>query len=631
MVAFFALRRVRITRGAAVAYDELFHRGVNIIRGENSSGKSTISDFIFYGLGGEFDRWKDAARNCSAVRLEIETEQSIITVHRAVGTKQEPILVYYGSLEDSLSKGIDEWQRVPIRRTQGSTELSFTQVLFRAAGIPEAPNVGNSNITMHQLLRILYADQQTPPGKLFRFESFDTREIRETVGQLLIGVNGYELYDGLINLRSLKSDYAEKDRLYKAAVMSLPNADGLTSIAVLEKRLEELLDDRARLASEIQNVDALVGEDQSKKFVVQRQQMRRRLQKLTAELEEREQQLVDLDDEQNELRQFVGHLEQQLSALSAAEELSARLGSIEFQYCPACLKPLEGSDVQHCIVCHEIVDEEKTRSRYFELRVDNELQIRESRQLLASKAATIETLKNETRALRREYSAGVAEFASRYEVSNSPRESFLAERHKQLGSLEREAAYMEELRATLQRIDELSAGRANLNDAIEILEARIKRLTAFSTARIAKAMNLVSVIGKRILQKDLKREDTFDNPTTFSINFGDDAMLVDGKMNFAESSNVVLKNTSIVSLLLAACFDAEFWHPKFLLMDNIEDKGMEQDRSHNYQNLLIQESSKAKFPHQIIFTTSMLDPKLEASGLTVGPKYTRDNKTLANV
>src|SRR5215475_2386660 len=106
-------------------------------------------------------------------------------------------------------------------------------------------------------------------------------------------------------------------------------------------------------------------------------------------------------------------------------------------------------------------------------------------------------------------------------------------------------------------------------------------------------------------------------------------MLVDGKMNFAESSNVVLKNSAILSLFLGACYDLEFWHPKFLLMDNIEDKGMEQERSHNYQRLIVEESKKVKFQHQIIFTTSMMNPELENKGLTVGPKYTRQNKTLA--
>ena len=38
------LRRLRVvTRDDKVAYDEAFHKGINIIRGQNSSGKSTIT------------------------------------------------------------------------------------------------------------------------------------------------------------------------------------------------------------------------------------------------------------------------------------------------------------------------------------------------------------------------------------------------------------------------------------------------------------------------------------------------------------------------------------------------------------------------------------------------------------
>ena len=43
-----------ITDNGEIAFDEPFHKGVNIIRGDNSSGKSTITHFIFYVLGGAF-------------------------------------------------------------------------------------------------------------------------------------------------------------------------------------------------------------------------------------------------------------------------------------------------------------------------------------------------------------------------------------------------------------------------------------------------------------------------------------------------------------------------------------------------------------------------------------------------
>lgn len=628
MVSFFALKRVRVTCESGIAYDEPFHRGVNIIRGENSSGKSTISDFIFYGLGGEFDRWKDAAAQCNAVRLEIETSQSLITVHRSVGSKQEPIFVFYGALEESLTKGIDAWQRLPIRRPPSGKDLSFTQVLFRGAGIPEAPNVENSNITMHQIMRLLYSDQQTPAGKLFRFESFDTRDIREAVGQLVIGVNGYELYEGQIKLRELKSDYAEKDRLYKAALLTLPRSEGLASIAALDLRIAGIASQKEEALLEIANVDSHVATEQSQQFVAGRRGMQEKLRRLASDLQGLEQRINDLTDENLEIHQFIEHLRNQLASLNVDEILSQKLGTIEFQYCPACLKPLDAIESKYCIVCHEVIDEDKAKSKYFEIKLDNELQIRESQQLLASKAAEIETLANELRALRREYSTAVTEFSGRYDVTNSPRESFLAERNKLVGRLEQELSYLEELRAAIEKVDQLSKERANLNDEIDRLEARLRALQAKSTARTRKAMGSVDTIGRRLLTKDLPREDSFESPKSFSVNFGDDAMLVDGKMNFAESSNVVLKNTAILSLFLAACYDPEFWHPKFLLMDNIEDKGMEQERSHNYQRLIVEESRKAKFPHQIIFTTSMMDPQLELSGLTVGPKYTRQNKTL---
>ena len=63
---FIFINRLVITKGKHTVYDEFFHKGVNIIRGTNSSGKSTIMEFLFYGLGGSIleKQWKTVALSC---------------------------------------------------------------------------------------------------------------------------------------------------------------------------------------------------------------------------------------------------------------------------------------------------------------------------------------------------------------------------------------------------------------------------------------------------------------------------------------------------------------------------------------------------------------------------------------
>ena len=92
---YLRLNRLRIVRRGHVAYDQSFHEGVNIIRGQNGSGKSTIADFVFFILGGEFDSWKDAASQCDEVQAEIETLRGKLTLKRQITSVQEPILVYF--------------------------------------------------------------------------------------------------------------------------------------------------------------------------------------------------------------------------------------------------------------------------------------------------------------------------------------------------------------------------------------------------------------------------------------------------------------------------------------------------------------------------------------------------------
>ena len=61
------LGRLIILRGSNHVYDQEFHPGVNIIRGWNSTGKSTIMDFLVYVLGYEIVSWTDEQLLCGSV------------------------------------------------------------------------------------------------------------------------------------------------------------------------------------------------------------------------------------------------------------------------------------------------------------------------------------------------------------------------------------------------------------------------------------------------------------------------------------------------------------------------------------------------------------------------------------
>jgi hypothetical protein len=66
-----------------------------------------------------------------------------------------------------------------------------------------------------------------------------------------------------------------------------------------------------------------------------------------------------------------------------------------------------------------------------------------------------------------------------------------------------------------------------------------------------------------------------------------------------------------------------------MLFDNIEDKGMVEERSWNFQRMLVSRSSQSEHLHQIIFTTSKIAPELEGTHFVVGRKYTKAAPSLA--
>jgi len=131
-----------------------------------------------------------------------------------------------------------------------------------------------------------------------------------------------------------------------------------------------------------------------------------------------------------------------------------------------------------------------------------------------------------------------------------------------------------------------------------------------------------------ILNRDLDRQKEFKNANKVDIDFTDNAFSLDGEYNFSASSNTYLKNAIRYGIFFAS-LDLDFFRlPRFVLCDNMEDKGMEQVRTQNLQAVIAELSNNSNVEHQIIFTTFMINEELNKTDACVGKDYTDSQKTL---
>ena len=624
---FLRLTRLRVLQHGNVAYDQAFHEGVNIIRGQNGSGKSTIADFIFFILGGEFDDWKAAASQCDEAQAEIETPRGKLTLKRQMTTSQEPTLVHFGSMLVASESPLEAWERFPIRRHGGRE--SFSQVMFRSLLIPEAQSEGAANITMHQLLRLCYSDQRTPATRLFRFETFDTQNIREAVGNLVCGVGGYEVYEIDLELRELQKQLDDIETRLQALRSALPLNRALDTPELIHAGIHDLKGESAKLRQELDSVDEFVEAGDVKQYLRERRTAQELLTREKSQLSSLEEQGNNLEFELRDIREFMAFLEELKRKLTFAEATSDAVGSIEFTRCPACGEELSSATPKNlCVVCKSPLDPESEKARYNQIRLDLEIQSRESVQLKDQKESELGTSRRDLRRMRREHEKNLSAFDLKYSSGNGPREAFFASRVNRLGHIDAEIDFLLSSLETAEEISSLSSQKTELNARVETLNARNKALRHEAERRRSEASSLISELGAEILRSDLPRQPEFKVADNLSINFQNDSISVGELVNFAESSNVILKNAAILALFLAAGSDPEFNHPRFLLIDNIEDKGMEEARSHLFQRSIVERVTELQLPYQLIFTTSMMNPELELDDYTIGPPYTSEDRSL---
>ncbi|RUX02693.1 hypothetical protein EOA30_17580 [Mesorhizobium sp. M8A.F.Ca.ET.059.01.1.1] len=628
------VKRLVIKRNSHTAYDEKFHVGVNVIRGENSSGKSTILNFIFYGLGGDLFDWSEHAKLCSRVYVEIDINGNPATLARDVSVERgQPMEIFGGDFDAGIKAPRDAWIRYPYARSQ--SKESFSQAIFRLLGIPEVANELSGNITINQILRLLYADQLSPVENLFKFDSlFDSPVIRDGVGRLLSGAYDNALYQNEIFIRSSQREFDSSSAELRSLYSILGKADQSINVEWLSAQRRNLTDEHSRLTREIEEAERESFEGSANESLTL--EVQERAYTTVQDLQSR---LGELRDERDSLSlniadsaAYIEGLRSKISALGDASEVAKHVGHIDFHSCPACYATLEeanGSAEYQCRLCKTPFDSERSRSRIVGLINDAALQLKQSEALQQHRLTRLEELAGRVREVQAEWTRAAARLSSLQRTPTSASQDRLRALSRRSGYIESQLEQLDHQQRLVEQIAAIQSRTADLNARIATLKSQNEALRAAQQKRLAEAYTAIAEEIRVLLRNDLRRQDSFEDPQSVEFDFGTNRISVDGQTYFSASSRVILKSSFFLGFLAAATKKSFFRHPRFCIIDTIEDKGMEPQRSHNFQMQIARVSEESRVEHQIIFATAMIAPQLDEPQFTIGKFSTRDDPTLA--
>lgn len=619
--------RFAVSKSGQFAYNQKFHSGVNIIRGVNGTGKSTIIDLLSYALGAAVTEWTHEQLSCDWVLVEVALNGVPLCLKREISESGKARMdIFEGSFDDAL-KSVTGWTQYSYSRSDH--RHSFSQQLFELLGLPRHKTDDSKNLTMHQIIRLLYVDQLTATTKLLKEDKeYDNVTIRRAIGEYLLGIDDLEAHNLRQELITANREFekfnGELNAIYRlfGNTASQINEQALNNeIQEVSSRLEQLNKRKKDvLQLHLSQLDAIAKERANS--------LQNTIDRLSAEKQELEIKKAEIAVELTDTEFFFKTLEDRKLALEQSKLAFSSLGEVHFKFCPACLEPVVENEHSGCSLCKTERHDGKRDFAYIQMLNELNFQIRESQSLISNFRETIDSINSQLPSISRRLQEAKFEYQE-LEVTAEARDAVIAEIASEMGFCRSQILALEDRREHVNKVESLRLEKERLNAEILRLQDKLEQISARQANRYNEVYSSIEIKSAHILAQDGGYESTFDEVAEVNFDFAKDKMFVNGRSKFSASSMVVMKNSIRFAMFLHAVEDKDSRLPNFLLMDNIEDKGMVDERSHNFQKIIVSECEKLKSQYQLIFTTSMIDPELDGSPMCVGPMYEKGTHTLA--
>jgi hypothetical protein len=260
----------------------------------------------------------------------------------------------------------------------------------------------------------------------------------------------------------------------------------------------------------------------------------------------------------------------------------------------------------------------------------NELlvQQKESEALIRGKESAIESirlsipaLRQNMRQLERRYTEATQNWTSGLELA-------IEKIIREIGAVEQEIKTLYENQRLASVIRSLQERRDDLQQQITEINTTIESLAHSQEIRKRDVALAISQATSRLLKLDLYRQEEFRTADVVRFGFEENQVSVDGSTRFSESSTVVLRHLFHLALMTVSTKIPEMRFPRFLMLDGIEDGGIEMPRAHRLQEIVAAECESYEVDFQVIMATSQIAPSLDSDRFVVGRRYTEDHRAI---
>lgn len=596
------IERVKYSGDDYVYESPRLTNGINLIVGDNGSGKSTFTYFIEYCLGNNIKYFeKDNNKEYTEI---VNDTNNFVELDILINTKKYRLKRFINK-NDIFINDDGEISVLPIKRNQNRI---FSDWLLEKLDISISElNMGTYSwkLNFSDLLRLIIYDQDTESKKIYKApidSNFvtDSLIIRKTVFEILLGISSDDYFKKHDELKAItkKKDAALSALNYfneKYSGIDLEKNGIQEKLKTYNETLEKAYSERKLYLSSNTKID------EKAEFI---NEIQNELIQTDLKISENNILINGFQIEYNNISKLYENQQNEIKEIEKIIFTNDKLNLFSFKLCPFCMANHE-SITNYCLCGSEIKDENYEKFVYnsneYDIILKHKTKSIETLQIaLDSYFKQITIIKNELNTLSKKSSdltiklkklISSIEFSGNSELVDSLNDKIL-ETRKQLDKFE----YLLEISNKKEEFEETFD---SINEKYKVINYEFKKLHLEFISQNKSLITDFNKIYSDLLQKS--------SAGAKIAEIDEDYMpIIDGGVYKNKSADVPLRLMYYFTILALSLKNESVKHPGLLIIDTPEDSGIDEDNLKNDLDLInfaIEQGEDSKKEYQIILTT----------------------------